>query len=335
MAHGNRYEVELDDGSLFDCVLRGRHRLSTEAVTNPIAVGDRVGVSSEGAATAPGEKRQGAIEEIHERRTRISRTAPGELPREQVLAANVDAVAAVFSYRQPRADALMVQRLLLAAETGGAEPALVLNKTDLARRKDRLVADALAELVQDAGYRVLKTSAETGAGVPELAAWLSGKICAFVGPSGAGKSSLANAMAPGLNLRVGAVSKRSGRGRHTTTWGALILLPGDIRLVDTPGIGVLDVWGVEPEDLIQWFPDLLPFFGNCQWRNCGHREDEVGCALAAAVETGEARGERLDFFRDIYADLEERRILWEERGDEGGRPEGGEDWEQRWVVEDS
>ncbi|MAE70299.1 MAG: ribosome small subunit-dependent GTPase A [Gemmatimonadetes bacterium] len=330
-AHGSSFGVELGDETIVDCTMRGRHRLLNEAVTSPLTVGDRVRVKRV-EEIGEGES-QGTIEEILPRRNKISRTASGEVPLEQVLAANVDGVAAIFAYRGPRADPRLVQRLLLAAETGGVEPILVLNKLDLARRKELRAAEELATLLKPTGYLVLGTSALTGEGLDELRTWMAGKTCAFVGPSGAGKSSLANAMAPGLGLRVGAISRKTGTGRHTTSWASLVRMPNGARLVDTPGIGILDTWGVDPEDLVRWLPDLAPYGGSCEWRNCGHRAGEVGCALAAAVEAGEIARERLVFYRDMYATLEQRRDRLEEHPGEGARPEPESDWEERWVED--
>jgi ribosome biogenesis GTPase len=321
--HGSHYLVESDDGERWQCVLRGRHRLAGHMTTNPVTIGDRVDcVSADGA---DGEA-QGAIEEIHPRRTRISRTAPGELPREQVLAANVDAVAVVFAFCRPRPNFRLVQRLLLAAAVGGAEPLLLLNKLDLAKRRDLREVEPMAAVLERAGYPVLRTAAAAGDGVEELRAWMVQRVVAFVGPSGAGKSSLANALDPGLGLRVGAVSKRTGRGRHTTTWGELVRLAGGARLVDTPGIGALDVWGVEPEELILWLPDLRPYAGACEWRNCDHRPEERECALVRAAAEGRIDARRLAFFRETLALLEARREVWERSGGEGARPEEREEW---------
>ncbi len=330
-AHGSSFGVELHDEAIVDCTLRGRHRLLNESVTSPVTVGDRVRVQL-GERVGDGEL-QGTIEEVLPRRSKISRTASGEVPLEQVLAANVDGVAAIFAYRGPKADPRLAQRLLLAAETGGVAPILVLNKLDLARRKELRAAEELATLLKPTGYLVLSTSALTGDGLDELRAWMAGKTCAFVGPSGAGKSSLANAMAPGLDLRVGAISRKTGTGRHTTSWASLVRMPMGARLVDTPGIGMLDIWGVDPEDLVQWLPDLAPYADSCEWRNCGHREGEIGCALTEAVTAGEIAGDRLVFYRDMYATLEERKDRLEEHPGEGARPEPEADWEERWVED--
>ncbi len=329
-AYGSSYGVEVAELGTVDCSLRGRHRLAGEAVTSPVAVGDRVRLRRAGG---DGGQVQGVIEEILPRRNKISRSAAGEVPREQVLAANIDGVAAIFAFRGPRADPRLAQRLLLAAESGGVTPVLVLNKLDLARRRDLRAAEELATILAPTDYRVLHTSAATGAGLDQLRIWMEGKICAFVGPSGAGKSSLANALAPGLELRVGAVSAKTGRGRHTTTRASLVELPFGARLVDTPGIGMLDIWGVEPEALLDWFPDLAPFAGECAWRNCGHRSDEQGCALAEAVARGEIEAARLALFRDVHAMLVERRARWEQYEGEGAKPPPEDDWEERWLDE--
>lgn len=335
-SYGASYDVELAGGGRVTCSLRGRLRLADRAFVNPVAVGDRVRLQVEAPSGGSTEAEQdtgtvGVIEEILPRRSWVSRMASGERGFEQLLAANVDLLLAVFAHRQPRADPRLVDRLLLAAEAGGVEPALVLNKADLARRRDRLLVEEIRDRLSGTPYRIFVVSAETGSGVESLRDAMAGRICLLAGPSGAGKTSLANAIDPRLELRVSHVSARTGRGRHTTTRSALVDLPNGARVVDTPGIGFLDICGVEAAEVLRLFPEFASLEGHCTYRNCGHSDGEEGCAFEAALADGTVRVGRLQTFRVVRQELEERAAGGDFRSQ--GRPAADETWDERRIED--
>jgi ribosome biogenesis GTPase len=209
---GGVYLVELDEGPAVECALRGR--LKREKALGRVAVGDEVEVEKtpEGSWVITG---------VLPRSARLSRrSADGR--REQVIAANVDQLAAVFSITQPEPAFELLDRFLVLAEESGITGCLVVNKIDLA--SETAARDAF-ELYGEIGYPVLYTSAKTGCHLKQLKDRLAGHITLFVGPSGAGKSSLLNALQPGLGLRVGEISRAIQRGRHTTVTASLQRLP--------------------------------------------------------------------------------------------------------------
>ncbi len=292
---GGVYSVEIGE-AVVECSLRGRLKRGGLAA----AVGDRVEVEQ----LEDGGCR---IEAVLPRSSEFSRRS-GSRRREQLIAANVDQVAVVVAARTPPPDFSMLDRLLVIAELNDMPAFIVFNKVDLAAQipGQEDVADASAEsshnqsaatlgMYESLGYPVVRTSAKSDFGVADLAERLANRTTIFAGASGVGKSSLVNALLPGLDLRVGKVGERSGRGKHTTVSARLIPLPAGGYLADTPGIQFVGVSGVGPADLAHAFPEFRPLLDNCRFSNCQHL-DEPGCALKEALESGNLDGGRFDSY---------------------------------------
>jgi ribosome biogenesis GTPase len=257
---------------------------------DPIAIGDRVRF-----VAAPGDGRAGMIVEVLPRRNAFSRPAAGRKPLEQVIVANVDQVMPVFAARQPSPKWRQLDRYIAAAEFAGVPSVICINKIDLARPDDGI--QAIAAMYERIGYRVLLTSAATGEGVGAFAECLRGRITALAGGSGVGKTSLLNAMEPSLGLRVGEISQATGKGRHTTSQLEMFPLDGGGGVVDTPGMREFEIRREPAEGgLTSLFVEMRPYVGQCHFGlDCEHRH-EPGCAIKAAVETGEIAQMRYDSY---------------------------------------
>ena len=170
----------------------------------------------------------------------------------------------------------------------------------------------LVRIYTNAGFQVICTSAETGAGVEELRELIRGKLTAFTGNSGVGKSSVLNRLCPELALPVGEVSEKLGRGRHTTRHVELYQLEEDTYVADTPGFSSFDTDQMEvilKENLQYAFPDFGRYLGECQFRDCTHRK-EPGCAVTAALAAGQIEATRYDSYLRLY-DKASQIKLWE------------------------
>lgn len=296
---GGAYHVDVD-GDAVDCVLGGRMK---QEGTERVAVGDRVRLERP-------DEGKGRIVEVLPRASKLARRSPEGGGREQVIAANIDQVAAVFALRRPEPDLRMLDRLLVVAELDGLDAFVVLNKTDLADDATPTALPPALRPYPEIGYDVLPTSATEGVGLDELAARIEGRTTVLAGPSGAGKSTLLNAVVPGLDRRVGEVSERDGRGRHTTVNATLVPLGDGAYAVDTPGLQYLTLARLSPEELAPAFPELRPLVGRCKFNDCRHLQ-EPGCEVLAAVDRDEVPESRHESYVALLEEVEGQREPWE------------------------
>ena len=286
-AQSGFFTVETGAGAVV-CGLRGRLKQGRHD-GDLAAVGDRVLVTvlTDGS---------GVIEEVKQRKQAIVRLDPR--PRgfyQQVLLANCDQAVFVFACAQPNPKLRMLDRFLVIAEKQKIPALIVANKIDLADNPKKIFG-----LYETIGYRVIYTSAETGAGVDALRDALAKKISALAGPSGAGKSSLLNALQPGLGLAVNKVSTAINKGKHTTVARQLLPLAEGGYVADTPGWKSLALWDTEPEEMDAYFPELAPLVPACQFSDCSHTH-EPGCAVLTALKAGKIHPERYDSYLRLRA----------------------------------
>ncbi len=273
------YYVDTGTGEPLPC--RGRGKLRHQRVT-PL-VGDRVEITPTGEGT-------GMVDAVLPRKNRFSRPA----------VANIDQMVIVCSGAVPVTDPFLIDRMAAMAEWKGCQPLIVFNKCDLER------ADALAAVYRAAGFPTLQVSAQTGEGMDALSAAVAGKVSAFTGNSGVGKSSILNALQPGFSLRVGEVSEKLGRGRHTTRHVELFPVAGGL-VADTPGFSSFDADQMEAipkEELAAAFREFTPFLDGCRFQGCAHVK-ERGCAVREAVEAGRIAPSRHDSYVRLYEQARE------------------------------
>jgi len=225
----------------------------------------------------------------------VARTSRGGLSADskgQVLAANVDVVY-IAEPAFPDAEPARVERLLAIAWESGATPVVVLTKADLAAGLS-WVMDELAAAAP--GVEVHAVSAVDGQGLAAIRLD-PGRTAVLLGPSGAGKSTLVNALAGKPVMETQQIRAADGRGRHTTTHRELLLLPGGGLVIDTPGLRRVGLHDVS-EGLREAFSDVEELAAGCRFSDCAH-DGEPGCAVLAAVESGELPERRLDSWRKL------------------------------------
>jgi ribosome biogenesis GTPase / thiamine phosphate phosphatase len=273
--------------------LSGRLRHAVDSRDELPAVGDWVAVADpEGADRA-------LVQAVLPRRSKFSRMAANDHGQtiEQVVAANVDVVFLVAGL-DGDLNVRRLERYLTLGWESGAEPVVVLTKSDLCDDPDAALLEVEALAI---GVPVHAVSNLTGEGIDDLRGYFTdGRTVAALGSSGVGKSSLVNRLSGEELMAIGDL-RADGRGRHTTTNRQLLLLPQGGLFLDTPGMRELRLW--ESEDgLAAAFDDVADAAARCRFADCAH-ETEPGCAVRAAIADGSLDPERLASWRKLEGEL--------------------------------
>jgi ribosome biogenesis GTPase len=219
------------------------------------------------------------------------------------VAANIDQVLIVASWREPNIWPELIDRYLITAQANQLKAVLCVNKVDLVEDKDEFEDTLRAYRNLELGY--LETSAKTGDGINELDSLLSKKTTVLAGLSGVGKSSLLNALQPTLKIRitpVGESRKHRNQGKHTTTQSNLFELENGGKVIDTPGIREFGVAQLKKTDLPLYYPEFTAPASGCRYGDCSHIHEE-DCGVKAAVAKGMVHKIRYDNYRNIRCSL--------------------------------
>ena len=291
---GSLFLVQLEDGSIVETNLRGRFRLKGIRSTNPVVVGDVVGVEGE------------SIVEIEPRKNYIIRKSSNLSKESHILASNIDQVFLVITIKKPETPFEFIDRFLLTANAYHIPVVIVLNKVDILDDDEMVLADAIKGLYQqNLGYKVIFSSVLTGEGVEEVRLMLKDKLSLFSGNSGVGKSSLLNALDPSLDLKVGDVSRQHQTGMHTTTYSEVFSI-ADGKVIDSPGIKGFGIIDMEASDISKFFPDIAHYARNCRFDDCKHI-NEPNCAVLEALEQQKIAVSRYNSYKSILLDLDEKK----------------------------
>lgn len=245
------------------------------------AAGDRVTVERE-------ENAEPVITEIHERKNYLVRPP----------LANLDVIVFVNSTAEPSINGFILDKLIAIADSKDIQPVVVFTKIDLKS------AGEYPEIYRKIGIPVCSVDNTTGSGADEVRGFISGKIAAFIGNSGVGKSSLLNVLYPELDLETAHISKKLGRGRHTTRQVELFRKDGYIA--DTPGFSTVDTeryCRLPKSELGFAFREFRPFLGKCEFSDCVHVK-ERGCAVREAVDNGEIARQRYDSYLRMFEEAD-------------------------------
>lgn len=295
--YSKHFEVQAlegqDQGTIHQCVSRTN--------LGSLVAGDKV-------IWRAGADKTGVIESRLDRKSLLER--PDNFGRLKAVAANIDQMLIVIS-PEPSPQPNLIDRYLVAAELMGITPILVLNKADLLTEYNQELIEEMLELYQALNYQTCSviSSRHQQPQLSDLPNLIDGRVSIVVGQSGVGKSSLINTLLPNAKLAVGELSAATGEGTHTTTQAKLFHLPTGGQLIDSPGIRDFSLWHINVEQLQHGFVDIAAQLGLCRFRDCKH-EEEPGCAVQAAVDSGQIDEVRFDSYERIKtAILEQQQRL--------------------------
>ena len=274
---GGFYYVDTVDG-IYECRARGKFRIKN---ITPL-IGDHVEIECDPKSL------QGYIISISDRKNQLIRPT----------VANIDQVVIVFAAKKPDINMVLMQKFLVYSEYKKLNLIVCINKIDMDEDKDYL---EVIKMLESVPYKVIATSVKTGIGIEQMEEILKDNISVFAGPSGAGKSSLLNCIQPGLELKIGDLSKKIDRGTHTTRHAELIKLEKGGMVADTPGFTSFEMGELELSKLEGCFPEFEDY-KNCYFLNCVH-DKEPRCGVKEAVEEGRINRIRYDFYISLLSEL--------------------------------
>ena len=272
---GGLYTVESPMGT-YECKARGIFR---KKGISPV-VGDNVEFS------------EGMIEKIQERKNILLRPP----------VANLDRIFFVVSTTEPVPNYYVLDQLIAVAESQNIEPVIVVTKSDIDKN------DELKQVYSKAGLKVIEIDYNNSETVNKVKELIKDNCCAFTGNSGVGKSTLMNAIDPELNIPTNAISKKLGRGKHTTRHTELYHICGGL-VADTPGFSAFDIaeyCQIEKEELSDCFREFRSHIGNCRFNNCTHT-CEPGCEVIDAVKNGEISEKRHENYCTMYNEIKQKK----------------------------
>ncbi len=296
---GSWYTVKTDDGSIYNCRIKGRFRMDGIRTTNPVSVGDKVDFKTDSESHV--------IVNIHDRKNYIIRKSSNLSKHSQIIAANIDQAFLIVTVNYPITTTAFIDRFLASAEAYGIKARIIFNKIDRYYRKaDKERLHELQNIYESIGYKCFQISAKEGTHLDTIREQLAGKINLLAGHSGVGKSTLINAIQPGLNLKTGEISEAHAQGKHTTTFSEMFELDFGGYIIDTPGIRGFGTIDMEKEEIYHFFPEIFKTAADCQFNNCTHIH-EPKCAVKKAVNEGDISITRYESYLGMMLEEEDNK----------------------------
>lgn len=273
------YYVYVDGKGVYECKAKGIFRKDN---LKPL-VGDMVDMS-----ILSEDGMEGNIDAIEERENSLIRP----------LVANVDQALIIFSLTKPEPNFVMLDKMILQYEYQNVPVIICFNKEDL-------VPDDFCESVindyKNSGCAVYVTSAKAKMGIDELKNALSGKMTTVAGPSGVGKSSIINCLLNESVSKIGDISRKLERGKHTTRHSEIFPISGNTFIMDTPGFGSFDLFDIGQDELKDYYEEF-ELGKACRFMPCSHTH-EPDCSVKEAVSSGHISKRRYENYVQIYEEL--------------------------------
>lgn len=279
---GGFYYVKTND-AVYECRAKGSFR-NEDIVPMP---GDKVKIS-----LLEDEESKGFIEEIAERKNEMIRP----------MVSNIEQFCIVISCTNPEPDLLLVDKLLIACGIRGIEPVLILNKSDLVEKEK---IEKIKEQYRNTGIRFIQTSALLKNTLPKVDEMLAGKITAFGGQSGVGKSTILNIIMGKEIMTTGVISRRTGRGKHTTRHAELFCIENNGYVLDTPGFSNYKLDDVPFERIWEYYPEMNLYGDQCKFTGCIHVK-EPHCMIKEEIKEGKINKERYERYVALVVERKEQ-----------------------------
>lgn len=297
---------------IYECRVKGT-LITANKKSTLTAVGDSVFFTNDkySAESAKFDKsisesgyKTGIINSVELRRNSLARKIPGKAHSEHIIAANSDLLIVIAACKTPAYNRNLLDRYLVAAESGGIRCAFCINKIDLLNENELQSLKKEFEVYQKQGIETFFISADKEINIeaPEKAA--RGKRVILSGASGVGKSSLINKLLGSSVQAVQEISEKTSKGRHTTSSVRMFELPDNTEIIDTPGIREFGISGIEKEEIALYFHDFDRYFPECKYPGCTHMH-EPGCAVKKAVENGNVDLQRYESYKNLYQSIED------------------------------
>jgi ribosome biogenesis GTPase len=297
---GSWYTVKSEDGSFYECRIKGKFRIKGIKSTNPVAVGDNVVFELEKI----GDETVAVISEIGNRKNYIIRKSVNLSKQTHIIAANLDQVFLLITLNNPPTFTSFIDRFLVTAEAYEIPVVLLFNKMDVYDDDQMVEVDYLIKLYRRIGYHCIDIAAKEGKNVDKVKELMIDKTSMFAGHSGVGKSTLVNALEPGLKLKTAEISEQHLQGQHTTTFAEMYDLSFNARIIDTPGIKGFGIVDMEQHEIGNYFPEFFKLKSECKFNNCLHL-DEPKCAIKDALENEEVSWSRYRSYVQMITGEEE------------------------------
>lgn len=289
---GSWYIVRLENNDILKCRLKGRFRNEMIKSTNPIVVGDKVGVEEFNDAFM--------ISRLFERKNMIVRKSVNLSKQTHIIASNIDQAILIVTLDSPITSSNFIDRFLVSASSYDINVVLIFNKTDLYNEKINLKHKELRKLYTNIGYRCISLSVLHD-DLSEIKNIMKENVNILSGHSGVGKSTLLNKLQPNLDIKTKEISSSYHQGQHTTTFSELYTLDFGAYIIDTPGIKGFGLVDIEKNDLDNYFPEFFSIKDKCRFHNCMHLE-EPGCIVKESILKNQIAQSRYSSYLDMLSE---------------------------------